>query len=106
MYLEQKLEEMQDQLKQLTQFMMLMMPDLRSKKDVMHFLKISHPTMQKYMEEGRIKKGVHYFEDDDGDIEFVPEQIIAFRAKGMGKRISKSKAEMADEVLSKMGITT
>lgn len=105
MYLEEKLDDMQQQLKQLTQFMMMMLPDLRSKKDVMHFLKISYPTMQKYMEEGRLKDGVHFIKDENGNIEFIPEQIMAFRAKGMGKRTSKNKAEVANKVLSDMGIS-
>lgn len=104
MFLEQKLDEMQEQLKNLNQFMMMLMPDLSSKKNVQHFLQISRQTMVTYMKEGIIKEDEHYFIDENGNEVFIPDEIIKLRAKGFRKQPNKAKSENANRVLAEMGI--
>jgi 5-bromo-4-chloroindolyl phosphate hydrolysis protein len=105
MFLEQKLDEMQEQLKNLNQFMMMLMPDLSSKKNVQHFLQISRQTMVTYMKEGIIKEDEHYFFDENGNEVFIPDEIIKLRAKGFRKKPNGAKSENANRVLAEMGIT-
>lgn len=104
MFLEQKLDEMQEQLKNLNQFMMMLMPDLSSKKNVQHFLQISRQTMVTYMKEGIIKEDEHYFIDENGNEVFIPDEIIKLRAKGFRKKANGAKSENANRVLAEMGI--
>jgi predicted P-loop ATPase/GTPase len=104
MYLEQKLDEMQEQLKTLSQFMMMMMPDLTNKKNVQHFLQITRQTMATYMKEGIIKEDVHFYFDDNGNEVFIPEEIIKLRAFGVRKQPSKMKDDKASKILANMGI--
>lgn len=104
MYLEQKLDEMQEQLRTLSSFMMMMMPDLTNKKNVQHFLQITRQTMATYMKEGIIKEDVHFYLDGNGNEVFVPEEIIKLRAFGVRKQTSKSKSDTASKVLENMGI--
>lgn len=104
MFLEQKLDQMQEQLRNLNQFMMMLMPDLSSKKNVQHFLQISRQTMVTYMKEGIIKEDEHYFIDENGNEVFIPDEIIKLRAKGFRKQPNKAKSENANRVLAEMGI--
>lgn len=103
MYLEQKLDEMQEQLRNLNQFMMMLMPDLSSKKNVQHFLQITRQTMVTYMKEGIIKEDEHYFIDENGNEVFIPDEIIKLRAKGFRKQPNRAKSENANRVLAEMG---
>lgn len=105
MFLEQKLDEMQEQLRKLNQFMMMLMPDLSSKKNVQHFLQISRQTMVTYMKEGIIKENEHYFVDENGNEVFIPDEIIKLRAKGFRKQPNRAKSENANRVLANMGIS-
>lgn len=104
MYLEQKLDEMQEQLRNLNQFMMMLMPDLSNKKNVQHFLQITRQTMTTYMKEGIIKEDTHYYLDDNGNEIFIPEEIIKLKAFGFRKQPNKAKSENANRVLVNMGI--
>lgn len=104
MFLEQKLDEMQEQLRNLNQFIMMLMPDLSSKKNVQHFLQISRQTMVTYMKEGIIKEDEHYFIDENGNEVFIPEEIIKLKAFGFRKQPNRAKSENANRVLANMGI--
>ena len=104
MYLEQKLDEMQEQLRNLNQFMMMLMPDLSSKKNVQHFLQITRQTMATYIKEGIIKEDIHYYLDDNGNEIFIPEEIIKLKAFGFRKQPNRAKSENANRVLANMGI--
>lgn len=104
MYLEQKIDEMQEQLRNLNQFMMMLMPDLSNKKNVQHFLQITRQTMSTYMKEGIIKEDTHYYLDDNGNEIFIPEEIIKLKAFGFRKQPNKAKSENANRVLVNMGI--
>ena len=104
MFLEQKLDEMQEQLRNLNQFMMMLMPDLSSKKNVQHFLQIPRQTMVTYMKEGIIKEDEHYFIDENGNEVFIPEEIIKLKAFGFRKQPNRAKSENANRVLANMGI--
>ena len=97
MFLEQKLRN-------LNQFMMMLMPDLSSKKNVQHFLQISRQTMVTYMKEGIIKEDEHYFIDENGNEVFIPEEIIKLKAFGFRKQPNRAKSENANRVLANMGI--
>lgn len=103
MYLEEKLERIENELKNVTQFMMMLMPDLRVKKDVIHFLKITRQTFTRYVEDGVIKEGVHYYYEDEEMI-FIPEEIIKLKAFGVRKKPSETKAKEISNVLEGMGI--
>ena len=104
MYLEQKLDEMQEQLRNLNQFMMMLMPDLSNKKNVQHFLQITRQTMVTYMKEGIIKEDTHYYLDENGNEIFIPEEIIKLKAFGFRKQPNRAKSENANRVLVNMGI--
>ena len=104
MYLEQKLDEMQEQLRNLNQFMMMLMPDLSNKKNVQHFLQITRQTMVTYMKEGIIKEDTHYYLDENGNEIFIPEEIIKLKAFGFRKQPNRAKSENANKVLANMGI--
>lgn len=104
MYLEEKLDQMQEQLRNLNQFMMMLMPDLSSKKNVQHFLQISRQTMVTYMKEGIMKEDEHYFIDENENEVFIPEEIIKLRAKGFRKQPNRAKSENANRVLAEMRI--
>jgi len=104
MFLEQRLDEMQEQLRNLNQFMMMLMPDLSNKKNVQHFLQITRQTMATYMKEGIFKENIHYFIDENENEIFIPEEIIKLKAFGVRKQQSKTKKETARRVLKNMGI--
>lgn len=104
MYLEEKIDQMQEQLRNLNQFMMMLMPDLSNKKNVQHFLQITRQTMVTYMKEGIIKEDTHYYLDDNGNEIFIPEEIIKLKAFGFRKQPNRAKSENANRVLVNMGI--
>ena len=104
MFLEEKINEMQEQLRTLSQFMMMMMPDLTNKKNVQHFLQITRQTMVTYIKEGVIKEGTHFYFDEKGNEIFIPEEIIKLRAFGVRRKPSATKKETASKVLENMGI--
>jgi len=104
MYLEEKIDEMQEQLRNLNQFMMMLMPDLSNKKNVQHFLQITRQTMVTYMKEGIIKEDTHYYLDENGNEIFIPEEIIKLKAFGFRKQPNRAKSENANKVLANMGI--
>ena len=82
--------------------MMMLMPDLSSKKNVQHFLQITRQTMATYMKEGIIKEDVHYYLDDNENEVFIPEEIIKLKAFGFRKQPNKAKSENANRVLAKV----
>lgn len=105
MFIEQQLNEMQEQLRTLSSFMMMMIPDLTNKKNVQHFLQITRQTMATYIKDGIIKDGVHFYLDEKDNEVFIPEEIIKLRAFGVRKQPSKIKDTAAIKVLEKMGIS-
>jgi hypothetical protein len=70
----------------------LFKPDLTIEKEVIHFLGKDRRTFKKYLDEGRLIEGVHYYNDNDKRV-YVPEEIIKFKKGGCRQPITNPKAQ-------------
>ena len=70
-----------DELLNLKNELTLFKPDLTLEKEVIHFLAVDRRTFKKYLDDGRLIEGVHYFNDNDRKV-YIPEQIIRFKKGG------------------------
>ena len=70
----------------------LFKPDLTLEKEVIHFLQKDKRTVKRYIDEGILQEGVHYYNDDDKRV-FVPDEIIKFKKGGCRPPITNPKAQ-------------
>lgn len=102
MYLEEKLDLVLKRLKDQQQLLELFIPDLRKKKHVVTFLGITEQCLNKWLKDSDspIEQGIHYFLNDRGEIEFIPESIISLKRAGGYKNRRQNKKEITvDEVV-------
>ncbi len=74
----------------------LFKPDLTIEKEVIHFLAIDRCTFKKYLDDGRLVEGVHYYNEHN-----IPEEIIKFKKGGCRPLITNPKAQA---VLKEFGL--
>jgi len=67
-------------------------PDLTIEKEVIHFLQRDKRTVKRYIDEGILIEGVHYYNDKDRRV-YVPEEIIKFKKGGCRPPITNPKAQ-------------
>lgn len=90
------LKEMRKLKKQLQVFL----PDLTQEKEVIHFLAIDRRTFKKYLDEGRLIEGTHYYNSKDKKV-YIPDAIIAFKKGGCRPPVSNPKVQ---QVLKRFGL--
>ncbi len=78
----------------------LFKPDLTIEKEVVHFLQKDKRTVKRYIDEGILIEGVHYYNDEDKRI-YVPDEIIKFKKGGCRPPITNPKAQA---VLKHLGL--
>jgi uridine kinase len=67
-------------------------PDLTIEKEVVHFLQKEKRTVKRYIDDGILIEGVHYYNDNDKRI-YVPDEIIAFKKSGCRPPLTNPKAQ-------------
>lgn len=99
MYFEEKLDLVLSKLEEQQQLLELFIPDLRKKKHVATFLGITEQCLGNWIKDSDspIEKGIHYYINGRGDIEFVPAFIIALKRYGGYKNRRESKKEILTE---------
>jgi len=70
----------------------IFIPDLNLEKEVIHFLCIDKRTFKKYIDEGRLEEGVHYYNDSNKRI-YIPDAIIAFKKGGCRPPVTNPKSQ-------------
>lgn len=93
--LENTLNDIRSELSLYRQLFALSMATLSTKKQVAKFLGVSSATITKYIADGRFKEGVHFFYNDDGKEEFIPEGIVKFKQKSLNSRHEVKKVDKA-----------
>ncbi|WP_434581512.1 hypothetical protein MLC52_05170 [Sulfurimonas sp. NW15] len=78
----------------------LFKPDLTIEKEVIHFLAIDRRTFKKYLSDGRLIEGIHFFNENNKKI-YVPSEIIKFKKGGCRPPVTNPKAQA---VLKKFGL--
>jgi len=78
----------------------LFKPNLAIEKEVIHFLAVDRRTFKKYLEDGRLIEGVHYYNEQDKKV-YIPEEIIKFKKGGCRPPITNPKAQA---VLKEFGL--
>ncbi len=104
MFLEERLDQILEKQQKLEEMLQLFIPDLTKKKSVEHFLQISRQTMATYLNDGVLKKDVHYYLDDKGAQVFIPNAIIEFKKSGGKAKARKTRMGKKMEVLEQMGV--
>jgi len=89
-----------NELLRLKKHMEIFIPDLTIEKEVIHFFNIDRRTFKKYIEEGRLEEGIHYFNDNNKRI-YVPDAIIAFKKSGCRLPVTNPKSQA---VLKRFGL--
>ena len=104
MYLEDKIDLLLSEQKQLTEMVKLFLPNLETEKGVIHFLEITKNTFNNYVKDGVFVEGIHFIKEERKRI-FVPEEIIKLKKGGIkGKRKSSKKQEKLEAVNLQLGI--
>ena len=67
-------------------------PNLTIEKEVVHFLQKEKRTIKRYLDDGILIEGVHYYNDNDKRI-YVPDEIIAFKKGGCRPPFTNPKAQ-------------
>ncbi len=106
MFLEEKLDLILSNQKNLAEKVNLFLPNLEEEKGVMHFLEITKNTFNTYLENGVFVQGIHYIKNGKNRV-FIPEEIIKLKQSGIkGKRKSSTKQEQIEAVNLQLGIIT
>jgi len=95
-----KLDLILSELMSLRKELDLFKPDLTLEKEVIHFLQKEKRTVKRYIDDGLLVEGVHYYNDNDKRI-YVPDEIISFKKGGCRPPITDPKAQ---EVLKRFGL--
>ncbi len=104
MFLEEKLDLILSNQKNLAEKVNLFLPNLEEEKGVMHFLEITKNTFNTYLENGVFMEGAHYVKDGKSRV-FVPEEIIKLKRSGIkGKRKSSTIQDQIEAVNIQLGI--
>jgi len=104
MYLEQKLDLLILEQKQLIEMVKLFLPNLETEKGVIHFLEITKNTFNNYVKNDIFIEGIHFVKNERKRI-FVPEEIIKLKKCGIkGKRKSSNKQDKLEAVNIQLGI--
>ncbi len=75
-------------------------PDLRIEKEVIHFLAVDRRTFKKYLVDGRLIEGIHYFNENNKKV-YVPEEIVKLKKGGCRPPITNPRAQA---VLKEFGL--
>jgi len=70
----------------------LFKPDLTLEKEVIHFLGKDRRTFKRYLDDGWLIEGKHYYNKGDEKV-YVPEEIIKFKKGGCRPPITNPKAQ-------------
>jgi len=100
MTIEQKIDLILLEIKFLRKELDLFKPDLTIEKEVVHFLQKEKRTVKRYIDDGLLVEGVHYYNDNDKRI-YVPDEIIAFKKGGCRPSLTDPKAQI---VLKRFGL--
>jgi len=104
MFLEEKIDLLIDEQKQIKNMVEIFLPNLETEKGVIHFLEITKNTFNKYLNEGILQEGIHFVKDGRKRI-FVPEEIVRLKKSGVkGRRNASSKQEKLDTINQQLGI--
>ena len=104
MYMEEKIDYLIKQNKELQFLMELYLPDLTTKKGVIHFLEITTNTFNTYIKESRLVEGVHYYKEKE-ELVFVKDEIINFKKSGqVGRKINSKKDNTLEEIQQELNI--
>jgi hypothetical protein len=104
MFLEEKIDLLIDEQKQIKNMVEIFLPNLETEKGVIHFLEITKNTFNKYLNEGILQEGIHFVKDGRKRI-FVPEEIVRLKKSGVkGRRKNLPKQDTLDAVNQKLGI--
>ena len=104
MYIEEKIDLLLSEHKQLVEMVQLFLPNLESEKGVIHFLEITKNTFNKYVKDGVFVEGIHFIKENRKRI-FIPEEIIKLKKSGIkGKRKSSNKQDKLEAVNLQLGI--
>lgn len=95
-----KLDLILSELMSLRKELDLFKPDLTIEKEVIHFLQKEKRTVKRYIDDGLLVEGVHYYNDNDKRI-YVPDEIIKFKKGGCRPPITNPKAQA---VLKRFGL--
>ena len=87
-----KLDLILSELMSLRKELDLFKPDLTIEKEVVHFLQKEKRTVKRYIDDGLLVEGVHYYNDNDKRI-YVPDEIIAFKKGGCRPPLTDPKAQ-------------
>lgn len=77
-----KMEKMERELKDLQDKKISDFIDLSKKSNIALYLGKSVRTIDRYIENGTFKVGIHYLNQDNGKIHFIDREIVAFKQKG------------------------
>ena len=105
--LENILMDIRSELRFNREFFALIMMTLSKKNQVAKFLDVSPSTITTYIEDGRFIEEEHYFYNDEGKEEFIPEGIVKFKLelryrKYEVKKVEKSLNPIASKFLNKV----
>lgn len=79
MTIEAQLNQMQNQLINLTELVQIAITSLQTKKDVARFLNKSEKTIDNYIKNNTFIENKHYFINENQKIEFIPNAILEFK---------------------------
>ena len=82
MFLEEKIDLLIDEQKQMKNMVEIFLPNLETEKGVIHFLEITKNTFNKYLYEGTLQEGVHFIKDGHQRI-FITDEIVKLKKSGV-----------------------
>lgn len=91
--LENTLKDIRSELRLYRQLFALIMKTLSKKKQVAEFLGISIGTISNYIKDGHFVEEIHYFYNNEGKEEFIPEGIIKFSEEMKHRKYEVKKVE-------------
>ena len=104
MYIEEKINTLLEQQKQLLERVELFLPNLEKEKGVIHFLEITKNTFNTYIKDGIFIEGQHYVKEGTTKV-FIANAIIELKKSGVkGKRKKSTKQDTLDAVNLQLGI--
>lgn len=91
MSIEEKLDSLEKQLKNVVELLQLSINALNTKKSVAQFLNKSEKTIENYIKNGTFQENKHYFINENSRVEFLPIAIVEFKKKPSHKVIEEEK---------------
>ena len=81
----QKLESQEE-------LLVLLIPDLKTKKGVANFLGVCDKTLDNWKESGKLQEGLEYFINEKSKVEYIPQGVYQYK-KNRQNRNKESKNE-------------